>query len=128
MKNICQLNWSIEHFQFRLKICSLVFLITMNFSLLIINHEEFKVCFIGLSFKQIELFVLSLVRIDYQANQWKIDEQTGKKERLCTYNVHVTAVFGETTISSNEKQVSFVFVHWFHFVFFLSLNRSSKVN
>ena len=45
---------------------------------------------------------------DYQGNEWKINEQTGKRERISTYKVDVTAVFGETTISSNEKQVRLI--------------------
>jgi hypothetical protein len=43
--------------------------------------------------------------IDFHANQWKLNEETGKRERVCTYKVSVTAVFGATTICSNEKQV-----------------------
>jgi hypothetical protein len=42
---------------------------------------------------------------DFHANEWKVNEETGKRERLCTYKVDVTAVFGATTICSNEKQI-----------------------
>ncbi|CAF1915772.1 unnamed protein product [Rotaria magnacalcarata] len=42
---------------------------------------------------------------DFHTDEWKINEKTGKRERVCTYKVSVTAVFGETTICSNEKQV-----------------------
>ena len=38
-----------------------------------------------------------------------MNEQTGKRERISTYKVDVTAVFGATTISSNEKQVKLIF-------------------
>ncbi|CAF3538908.1 unnamed protein product [Rotaria sp. Silwood1] len=42
---------------------------------------------------------------DYHADEWNHNEKTGKRERLCTYKVGVAAVFGATTICSNEKQV-----------------------
>ncbi|CAF0888944.1 unnamed protein product [Rotaria sordida] len=42
---------------------------------------------------------------DYNATEWKVNEKTGKRERLCTYKVDVSAVFGATTICSNEKQI-----------------------
>jgi len=43
--------------------------------------------------------------IGFHAKEWKLNEETGKRERLCSYKVDVTAVFGATTICSNEKQV-----------------------
>jgi len=46
-----------------------------------------------------------LFEIDFHANEWKTNEETGKRERICTYKVDVTAVFGATTICSNEKQI-----------------------
>lgn len=74
--------------------------------MLIINQEEFEV-FSHSYFLSKQDFFLFL--IDYQSNEWTVNEQTGKKERMCTYNVQVSAVFGETTISSNEKQVHLLF-------------------
>jgi hypothetical protein len=44
--------------------------------------------------------------IGFHAGEWAINTETGKRERLCTYKVDVTAVFGATTICSNEKQVT----------------------
>ncbi|UJR38575.1 hypothetical protein I4U23_031241 [Adineta vaga] len=41
---------------------------------------------------------------DFQASEWTINTETRKRERVCTYKVSVTAVFGATTICSNEKQ------------------------
>ncbi|CAF0951180.1 unnamed protein product [Adineta steineri] len=42
---------------------------------------------------------------DFHAGEWTVNKETGKRERLCTYKVDVAAVFGATTICSNEKQV-----------------------
>jgi hypothetical protein len=43
--------------------------------------------------------------IDYHLGEWEVNVDTGKRERVCTYKVTVTAVFGTTTICSTEKQV-----------------------
>ncbi|UJR07617.1 hypothetical protein I4U23_011906 [Adineta vaga] len=42
---------------------------------------------------------------DFQASEWKMNDETGKRERLCTFKVTVSAVFGSTTICSNERQI-----------------------
>ncbi|CAF1348170.1 unnamed protein product [Adineta ricciae] len=42
---------------------------------------------------------------DFQTGEWIVNPETGKRERLCTYKVGVAAVFGATTICSNEKQI-----------------------
>ncbi len=51
------------------------------------------------------LFLNRFLSIDYHANEWQVNNETGKRERLCTYKVSVAAVFGSTTICSNERQV-----------------------
>ncbi len=54
------------------------------------------------------IIILSLSKYDckgFHAKEWKLNEETGKRERVCSYKVDVTAVFGATTICSNEKQV-----------------------
>ncbi len=56
--------------------------------------------------------------IDYHANEWNVNNETGKRERVCTYKVGVTAVFGSTTICSNEQQVRQII----ELVLFLSIN------
>jgi hypothetical protein len=50
-------------------------------------------------------FFLFILTIDYHANDWHVNNETGKRERMCTYKVSVAAVFGSTTICSNERQV-----------------------
>lgn len=60
----------------------------------------------GLPFFFIQHSFAFVFQKDYQGNQWKVNEQTGKRERISTYKVDVAAVFGATTISSNEKQVN----------------------
>ncbi|CAF3759864.1 unnamed protein product [Rotaria sordida] len=42
---------------------------------------------------------------DFQASEWEINSETGKRERLCTYRVIVSAVIGSTTVCSNERQI-----------------------
>ncbi|CAF1637877.1 unnamed protein product, partial [Adineta ricciae] len=42
---------------------------------------------------------------DFHSVEWKMNDETGKRERLCTYKVTVSAVFGSTTICSNERQI-----------------------
>ncbi|CAF4262233.1 unnamed protein product [Rotaria socialis] len=42
---------------------------------------------------------------DFRASEWQVNSETGKRERLCTYRVIVSAVIGSTTVISNEKQV-----------------------
>ncbi|CAF3257477.1 unnamed protein product [Rotaria sp. Silwood2] len=42
---------------------------------------------------------------DFHASEWQVNDETGKRERLCTYKVTVAAVIGSTTIVSNEKQI-----------------------
>ena len=76
-----------------------------NFFDNIINQEELKVFAFSCRFIELIVNFVHFYPKDYQANQWKINEQTNKRERMCTYTVNVAAVFGETTISSNEKQV-----------------------
>lgn len=51
------------------------------------------------------LFFCSLWK-DYQAEEWQINAETGKRERFCSYKVTVTAVFGSSVVCSNERQVS----------------------
>jgi hypothetical protein len=68
--------------------------------LLIEHHVVSKV------FRRILLLFLDrFLSIDYHANEWQVNNETGKRERLCTYKVSVAAVFGSTTICSNERQV-----------------------
>ncbi|CAF2809791.1 unnamed protein product [Rotaria sp. Silwood2] len=59
-------------------------------------HMEFYYCV---------FYYVNLFSIDYHATEWNLNEKTEKRERLCTYKVDVAAVFGATTICSNEKQV-----------------------
>ena len=66
---------------------------------------------VGLKGFSFSFFLLSfsywiVVRKDFEANEWTVNAETGKRERLCTYKVGVAAVFGATTICSNEKQVN----------------------
>ncbi|CAF2070555.1 unnamed protein product [Rotaria magnacalcarata] len=42
---------------------------------------------------------------DFRASEWQANSETGKRERLCTYRVIVSAVIGSTTVISNERQV-----------------------
>ncbi|CAF3752025.1 unnamed protein product [Rotaria sp. Silwood1] len=42
---------------------------------------------------------------DFHASEWQINNETGKRERLCTYKVTVAGVIGSTTVCSNERQV-----------------------
>lgn len=49
--------------------------------------------------------IFSLSHVDFHSGQWKMNDETGKRERVCTYKVTVSAVFGSTTICSNERQV-----------------------
>jgi hypothetical protein len=63
--------------------------------------------------------------IDYQASEWQVNEETGQRERLLTYKVTVSAVFGSTTICSNERQVNKYFS--FFYVNYL-INRLLSVN
>lgn len=60
--------------------------------------------------KVIDFFFLRINRlffgIDYQGEQWHVNPETGKRERLCSYKVTVTAVFGSSTVCSNERQVN----------------------
>ena len=71
-------------------------------SLLLITHHVVLKVFISYF-----CFSLSLKTnfIDYHGGEWEVNEETEKRERLCTYKVTVTAVFGQTTICSSEKQV-----------------------
>jgi hypothetical protein len=48
---------------------------------------------------------LTILSIDFHAGEWQVNSETEKRERLCTYKVTVAAVFGSTTICSNERQV-----------------------
>jgi hypothetical protein len=57
------------------------------------------------SFDVILFFLTFLYFLEFHASEWKLNTETGKRERLCTYKVTVSAVFGQTTICSNEKQV-----------------------
>ena len=43
---------------------------------------------------------------DFHATEWQVNERTRQRQRMCTYKVGVAAVFGGTTICSNETQVS----------------------
>lgn len=45
------------------------------------------------------------VLLDFQAPEWQINSESGKRERVCTYKVSVTAVIGSTTICVTERQV-----------------------
>ena len=68
--------------------------------LLIEHHVVLKVLSVLFFF-----FLTFLYFLEYHASEWKLNTETGKRERLCTYKVTVSAVFGQTTICSNEKQV-----------------------
>ena len=120
MKIISPLNWSIEPIPCRFNVFSIVFSVEINNSFEnIINQEESKVSHTSLSLSSNES---SFYWIDYQGNPWKVNEQTGKRERVNTYKVNVAAVFGETTICSNEKQVRLFFS------FICPLNESSRID
>jgi len=50
--------------------------------------------------------IFFFVQLDFHAPEWQINNETGKRERICTYKVSVTAVIGSTTICVNERQVT----------------------
>lgn len=70
----------------------------MIFLLLFEMHDGSKVYSIIFSFS-------SFNPLDYHAEPWQINHETGKRERLCTYKVTVAAVFGSATVCSHERQV-----------------------
>jgi hypothetical protein len=86
----------------------------MIFLLLIEHHVVSKV----LSILSTSLDFFFSFSIDFHATEWQVNNETGKRERLCTYKVTVTAVIGSTTICSNERQVKNK--NFFRIFFFLN--------
>ena len=91
-----------------------IFNISSTFIWIYIWWSRFSCCLSRLTsnkrFSFVFYFLFQLfcffVSIDFQTGEWIVNPETGKRERLCTYKVGVAAVFGATTICSNEKQVN----------------------
>jgi hypothetical protein len=47
--------------------------------------------------------------LDYTATKWRVNNETGKRERQVTYKVLAQLILGTNTISCTEKQVYFIF-------------------
>jgi hypothetical protein len=56
------------------------------------------------------------ILLDYTYGEWRLDSETGKRERQITYKTIAQSILGTNTLTCREKQVGFFLKY--HFVYF----------